>query len=81
MNQGYEIMGNQPNDPNTWEKWAHHVLQELNDAKDARVQMNQAINDLKVQIAILTTKAGIIGASVGIVTSILVTLLSRLFLK
>lgn len=64
-------------DPNSWENVARHVLAELEHAREAREKMAEGLAALQVQVAILTTKAGIIGAASGIVTGAVVAFLVK----
>ena len=67
---------------NGWNEWAHRVLGDIERIDDAQKDIWEDINNLTVEIAILKTKAamigGIWGAIVGIVSSILVAAIIHL---
>jgi len=57
------------NDVSSWALWQRLVLSEIKQAKLDIAELFREINDLKIKMAVVQTRAALIGAIVGVVSS------------
>jgi len=57
------------NDVSSWALWQRLVLSEIKQAKLDIAELFREINDLKIKMAVVHTRAALIGAIVGVVSS------------
>ena len=72
---------NNPSDGNSWALWAKKVLSDIERLEEKQNAIQRDINTLGIDIAILKTKLIMLslawGGAVGVVVSIITTLLTR----
>ncbi|VVB53185.1 Uncharacterised protein [uncultured archaeon] len=67
---GYPTNGDNGNDPvGSWAMWQRLVLSELKQAKADITELYKEIGDLKIKMAVVQTRAALIGAIVGVLSS------------
>ena len=67
---GYQNGSENGNDPvGSWAMWQRLVLSELKQAKVDIADLYREISDLKIKMAVVQTRAALIGAIVGVVSS------------
>lgn len=60
-------MGSTEEDGNGWDQWKKLVLSELKDLKSGQAEFRDDVQSLRVDMAVLKTKAGVWGALAGAV--------------
>lgn len=58
-----------------WTEWSQYVLKELERLNESYSNVNQEINDLKVEVGKLQVKASIWGGLAGIITALIMYLI------
>lgn len=58
-------MGNEPSEDNGWGEWRRVVLSELKDLKEGQKEFRGDVEAIRVEMAILKTKAGVWGMIAG----------------
>lgn len=66
---------------NGWNEWSNKVLGDLKDLKQLYKELANDITELKIQLAIIKTKAAIYGALGGTIVGAAMTALIKLAVK
>jgi hypothetical protein len=67
-----------PKKVNGWNEWAHKVLSDIERIEESQDKIWNKLNDISVEIAVLKTKAALIGGVWGAVVSIVVGVVTYL---
>lgn len=65
---------------NGWNEWAHRVLGDLERLEDGQKELITRLNSICIEIAILKTKAALIGSVWGAIVAIIVSVVSGLLM-
>lgn len=63
---------------NGWQEWSNHVLAELRRQNEWLASIQRTMNDINVEIAVLKVKAGVWGATGGLLVALTALLLGWL---
>lgn len=66
---------------NGWNEWSNKVLGDLEELKQLYKEITNDITELKIQLAIIKTKAALYGAISGTVVGVVLTALIRFIVK
>jgi len=64
-----------PPEHNGWNEWSRHVLAELERLNDCYEKLDTKLTDIRSDVIILKTKAGLFGAGAGLLAGLAVKLL------